>query len=308
MESMQKSIIVIGSSNTDMVVKSKRLPAPGETILGGTFGMFAGGKGANQAVAAVRLGGDVSFVGKRGQDIFGRNALEGLQKEGINTEHFSIHSGLPSGVALINIDDSGENCIVVASGANTALNAEDVLLADHLITNSSVLLLQLETSLETVQFAAMQGIAKGATIILNPAPAQPLPESLLQVISVITPNETEAGMLTGISINNISSAKDAAVALKKKGVQTIVITLGAEGVLIYHEDQFIKIDAEPVTAIDTTAAGDVFNGALAVGLAEGKSIEVAARYACLAASISVTRMGAQSSAPFKRELAHYVHH
>jgi ribokinase len=305
---MNRSIVIVGSSNTDMVVKSNRLPAPGETILGGTFGMFAGGKGANQSVAAARLGGAVRFVGKRGDDIFGRDAVEGLQKEGINTDHFTIHSTLPSGVALITIDDEGENCIVVASGANAALSTEDVLDATPFITESSILLLQLETPLETVQFAAMQANANGVTVILNPAPAQPLPESLLGIVSIITPNETEAEMLTGISIHNLSSAKEAAQALRKKGVQTIVITLGAEGVLIYHESEFTKIDAVPVVAIDTTAAGDVFNGALAVGLAAGKSIEEAARYACLAASISVTRMGAQASAPTKKELTDYVHH
>lgn len=303
---MNKTITIIGSSNTDMVVKAARLPAPGETILGGTFGTFPGGKGANQAVAAARLGGSIIFVGKRGADSFGTETEAQLRNEGIDTTHFTPHPYLPSGVALITINDGGENCIVVASGANAALTTDDVDAAANNIAQSSIVLLQLETPLATIQHAVSIAKLASVTVILNPAPAQYLPPSLLQGLTLITPNETEAEILTGIPITNIASAKKAAISLQEKGVQSIIITLGADGALLYHEGVFTKIDGVPVKAVDTTAAGDVFNGALAVGLAEGQSLEEAARIACRAAAISVTRMGAQSSAPTKNEL--YVHH
>lgn len=299
---MNKVITVIGSSNTDMVVKSSRLPAPGETIIGGEFGMYPGGKGANQAVAAARLGGNVHFVGKRGNDIFGTEASTLLQKEGIDTSHFTIDQHLPSGIALITVDDKGENCIVVASGANAAITPNDLEPVQPLIEQSHIVLLQLEIPIATIEQAAAIAAEKDVTIILNPAPAQSLPASLLQKVSIITPNETEAEILTGITITDIASAQQAAVALKDKGVQTVIITLGAEGALVYHQNEFIKVETTPVVAVDTTAAGDVFNGALAVALADGKSVEDAAKYACKAAAISVTRMGAQSSAPTKQEV------
>lgn len=303
---MNKTITVIGSSNTDMVVKAARLPAPGETILGGTFGTFPGGKGANQAVAAAKLGGSINFIGKRGADSFGTETEALLRNEGINTAHFTQHPTFPSGVALITINEEGENCIVVASGANAALTIDDIDAAANIIAQSSILLLQLETPLATIQHAVSIAKLAGVTVILNPAPAQHLPPSLLQGLTLITPNETEAEILTGIPITDIASAKKAAISLQQKGVQSIIITLGAEGALLYHENTFTKIDSMPVKAVDTTAAGDVFNGALAVGLAEGQSLEEAALTACRAAAISVTRMGAQSSAPTKNEL--YVHH
>jgi ribokinase len=299
---MNEIITVIGSSNTDMVVKSKRLPAPGETIIGGEFGMYPGGKGANQAVAAARLGGNVHFVGKRGNDIFGTQASSLLNDEGINTSYFSTDPDLPSGVALISVDEKGENCIVVASGANAAITPKDLEAVKPLIGKSSIVLLQLEIPIETVEYTATIASDRGVIIILNPAPAQTLSSSLLKKISIITPNETEAEILTGISITNISTAEQAAMALKERGVQTVIITLGADGALVYHQNQFTKVDTVPVVAIDTTAAGDVFNGALAVSLADGNTVEDAARYACKAAAISVTRMGAQSSAPTKNEV------
>lgn len=305
---MSHFITVIGSSNTDMVVKAARLPAPGETILGGTFGMFPGGKGANQAVAAARLGGKVFFVGKRGADVFGTEAASLLARDNIETSYFTTHPQLPSGVALITINEEAENCIVVASGANAALLPEDISEAKGIIAQSAIVLLQLETPLPTVEYAVNMAAQRGCTVILNPAPAQALPSSLLQNVSVITPNETEAEILTGICIDGIEAAKEAAIALHGKGVQTVIITLGADGALVYHENRFTKIEGVPVKAIDTTAAGDVFNGALTVGLAEGRPIEDAAHYACRAAALSVTRMGAQSSAPTKQEVNAYVHH
>ncbi len=305
---MNHTIIVVGSSNTDMVVKSARLPAPGETIIGGVFGMYPGGKGANQAVAAARLGGSVYFVGKRGNDIFGTEASSLLQKEGIDTTYFLTGPDHPSGVALITVDEKGENCIVVASGANGSLTPNDLKGIEPLMENSAVVLLQLEIPVETVEHVAALATEKNLLIILNPAPAQPLPASLLKKISIITPNETEAEILTGIHITGIETAEQAAIILHQQGIPTVIITLGSEGALIYHQNKFTKITSIPVIAVDTTAAGDVFNGALAVCLANGIPVEYAAKYACRAAAVSVTKMGAQSSAPTKKEIENYVHY
>lgn len=301
---MQKpSIIVIGSSNTDMVIKSPHLPMPGETILGGTFFMNAGGKGANQAVAAARLGGNVLFIAKVGDDIFGKKAIELFNKEGIDTIYVFTDDQHPSGVALINVDDHGENCIVVASGANAALNKEDLELAKDSIANASILLLQLETPISTVEYVAAFAKENGVRVVLNPAPAAQLSDELLQNINIITPNQHEAAMLTGTEVNNIDSAKHAAKVLNGKGVETVIITLGADGALLYYKDFFTLIEAPIVRAADTTAAGDVFNGALVVALSEEKSMKHAVEYACNAAAISVTRLGAQASAPYRNEVA-----
>lgn len=282
-------IVVIGSSNTDMVIRSSHLPAPGETILGGSFFMNAGGKGANQAVAASRLGGNVIFICKTGNDVFGRESVQRFQSEGIDTSYIVNDENHPSGVALITIDEKGENTIVVASGANAVLLPEDIYLPE-----ADFILLQLEIPLQTVEYIVKNTTAK---VILNPAPACHLPDELLSKVSIITPNETEAEKLTGIS-----NARKAAKALSGKGIETVIITLGSKGALLFHEGIFTDVPAIPVTVNDTTAAGDVFNGALAVALAEQKSMLEAVQFACKAAAISVTRHGAQSSAPYREEL------
>lgn len=301
---MQKSsIIVVGSSNTDMVIKSPHLPLPGETILGGTFFMNAGGKGANQAVAAARLGGDITFIAKVGDDIFGKQAIELFSKAGIDTTYVFTDAQHPSGVALINVDDKGENCIVVASGANAALFKEDLEIAKDKIANASIVLMQLETPIVTVEYVAAFAKEKGIQVVLNPAPAAGLSDELLQNINIITPNQHEAAMLTGTEVNDLDSAKHAAKILNGKGVETIIITLGAEGALLYYKDFFTLIETPKVKAVDTTAAGDVFNGALVVALSEGASMVHAVEYACNAAAISVTRLGAQASAPYRNEVA-----
>lgn len=297
------SIIVIGSSNTDMVIKSPHLPLPGETILGGTFFMNAGGKGANQAVAAARLGGDITFIAKVGDDIFGKQAIALFNKEGIDTTFVFTDAKHPSGVALINVDDKGENCIVVASGANAALFKEDLEIAKDKIANAFIVLMQLETPISTVEYVAAFAREKGIQVVLNPAPAAVLSDELLQSINIITPNQHEAAMLTGTEVTDLDSAKHAAKILNGKGVETIIITLGAEGALLYYKDFFTLIEAPVVKAADTTAAGDVFNGALVVALSEGMSMQHAVEYACNAASISVTRLGAQASAPYSIEVA-----
>ncbi len=295
-------IIVIGSSNTDMVIKTNRLPVPGETILGGTFMMNAGGKGANQAVAAVRLGGEVTFVTKTGNDIFGEKAMQQFINEGIDTKYSIKDPVNPSGVALINVDENGENCIVVAPGANGTLSKNEIIdkLFDHDL--SDLFLLQLEIPLDTVEYTAKRAAGKGYRVILNPAPASALSDEILRSLYLITPNETEAEILTGIRVHDVSSAEKAALKLNEKGVKNVVITMGATGAYILCGGISKLIPGNSVKAIDTTAAGDVFNGALTVALSEGKTIEDAVHFANKAASISVTRMGAQASAPFRKEI------
>jgi ribokinase len=294
---MQPFLLVVGSTNTDMVIKTEHLPAPGETILGGNFFMNAGGKGANQAVAARRLGANVIFIAKTGNDIFGKQSLQSFNEEGINTEYMCIDPDNPSGVALINIDNKGENCIAVASGANSTLSVDDLKDAETVIKTASFILMQLEIPLATVEYMAALAKSHGTKTILNPAPACKLPAELFRNIYIITPNKKEAEMLSGITINDKRSVKEAARVIKAKGVDTVIITLGAEGAFLYNDVSEEMVAAPEVTAVDTTAAGDVFNGALAVALSENASIKDAVKFACHAAALSVTKFGAQASAP-----------
>lgn len=296
------SILIVGSSNTDMVIKSDHLPAPGETILGGSFFMNPGGKGANQAVAAKRLGGNVTFIAKTGNDIFGEGAVQLFTGEGIHTEYMLTDPLHPSGVALITVDKNAENTIVVASGANAALFPADLGRATEAIEKAGLILMQLEIPMITVNYVAALAAANGCRVILNPAPACALPADLWPHISIITPNETEAEMLSGIRITHIESLRAAALAIRLKGVDTVIITLGAKGAFISTEDMEELIAAPIADAVDTTAAGDVFNGALAVALAEGRSLTEAVDFACKAAAISVTRLGAQAAAPYRHEV------
>ena len=295
-------IVVIGSSNTDMVIKCAHLPAPGETILGGNFFMNAGGKGANQAVAAARLNGDVTFIAKVGNDVFGKQSIELFNKENINTEYIFIDETNASGIALITVDDKGENCIAVAQGANGNLSVDDIKKAEQSLHDAAIILVQLEIPITTIEYVATFAKQHNKKLILNPAPACVLSNELLSKISIITPNEKEASMLTNVEVNDITSAQQAAKILFDKGIGAVIITLGEEGVLLYQRNIFSIIPSNKVTAIDTTAAGDVFNGALAVALSEQKNIEDAIAFANNAASISVTRLGAQASAPYRSEL------
>lgn len=301
-QTSRRQILVVGSSNTDMVIKAAHLPRPGETILGGTFFMNPGGKGANQAVAIARLGGPVTFICKTGSDIFGHQSQQLFEEEGINTSYVFSDSGNPSGVALITVDEKAENCIVVASGANANLLQSDLEKAEEAIERADLVLMQLEVPMETVCFVADIAWQKGKKVILNPAPAHPLPVDLLRHLYLITPNETEAEMITGVKITDESSAGEAARALSGMGVQHVIITLGSKGALIYSNGKAEMVPALKVEAVDTTAAGDVFNGALTVALSEGRSLKEAARFACKASAISVTRVGAQSSAPYRNEV------
>ena len=295
-------IIVIGSSNTDMVIKSKKLTIHGETILGGTFMINPGGKGANQAVAAARLGGNVTFVTKTGNDMFGDEAMQIFNNENIDTRYIIKDDKNPSGVALINVNENGENCIVVAPGSNGNLLMEDIPSKIFETAEGCFLLLQMEIPLTTVEYSAIKASENGIKVILNPAPALNISDNLLEHIWLITPNETEAEILTGISVRDITSAENAAASLQKKGVKNVIITIGATGAFIKSESFTGMVPGVKVKAVDTTAAGDVFNGALAVAISEGKELKEAVEFANKAASISVTRMGAQASAPYRSEV------
>lgn len=297
-----KKIIVVGSTNMDMVVKTSHIPVPGETVLGGSFFMNPGGKGANQAVAVARLGGEVSFISKVGNDIFGKQSSQLFEEEGISTGYLLSDAGEPSGVALITVDAHGENSIVVASGANANLHPKDLEAALNEIAGAGILLMQLEIPMETVSFAAKYAASLGIKVILNPAPMNTLTPELLQHVFIITPNSKEAEMLSGIPVNSIADARAAATLIAGKGVKNVVITMGAQGALILEDGRFEEVPARPVAAVDTTAAGDVFNGALAVALSEGKALTESVQFACQAAAISVTRLGAQSSIPHRNEL------
>lgn len=298
----KQQILVVGSTNTDMVIKAAHLPRPGETILGGTFFMNPGGKGANQAVAIARLGAPVTFICKTGTDIFGHQSQQLFEAEGINTSYVFSDPQNPSGVALISVDDKAENCIVVASGANANLTPEDLKKAEEAIDQCDIVLLQLEIPMETVEYVAKIASEKGKKVILNPAPAQPLSAELLSHLYLITPNETEAEMISGVKITDEASANEAAQVLSEKGVQNVIITLGSKGALVYSNGESEIVPAYKVNAIDTTAAGDVFNGALTVALSEGRDLKEASRFGCKASAISVTRSGAQSSAPYRNEV------
>ncbi len=296
------SVVVVGSSNTDMILRVAHVPRPGETLLGGEYSTAPGGKGANQAVAAARAGGRVAFVARLGRDLLGDAALAGFEKEGLGLAHVYRDAAQPSGVALIFVGADGENSIGVAGGANQRLSVRDIGRARGLITRARVLLLQLETPLETVQAAARIGRMAGVEVILNPAPACALPASLLRDVSMITPNETEATLLSGHKVDDPASAARAAQVLLRRGLRTVIVTLGAKGALVATSEGSRLIPGFQVKAVDTTAAGDVFNGALAVRLAEGRTLDEAVRFAHAAAALSVTRHGAQPSIPTRAKI------
>jgi len=299
---MKPRILVVGSSNTDMIARVPRIPRAGETILGGEFSTAAGGKGANQAVAAARAGGDVTFIARVGKDMFGERAVTGLALDHIKVRFIRRDPHQPSGVALIFVSESGENSIAVAPGANARLSPADVECARTEFTRAAVLLAQLETPLPTVRTAVDLAYRHGTLIILNPAPARKLPGDLLRQVGILTPNESEAALLTGIKVTGEASGVRAAAKIRAKGVRVVIITLGAKGALIVSQGGHALVPGFKVKPVDTTAAGDVFNGAFAVALAEGVELRSAVRFANAAAAISVTRMGAQPSAPTRKEI------
>ena len=298
-----KKIVVIGSTNTDMVISGKRLPVPGETISDGRFMMAPGGKGANQAVAVARLSakrGSCVFIAKVGDDLFGRDTARRMHSEGV-VARLVVDKAEPSGTALILVDSKGQNVISVALGANGTLSLKDVAPFRREIENASALVMQLETPVETVAWAAKVAHDARVSVILNPAPARKLPRTLYPLIDWITPNETEAELLTGVKVTDAASAAKATAALMKRGVGHVIITMGSKGV--YCGDCGKLFPCRRVKAVDCVAAGDTFNGAFAVALAEGKGCADAIDFAQKAAAISVTRPGAQPSIPYRKEIA-----
>lgn len=303
---MSNKIVVIGSSNTDMIIRMQRIPAPGETVIGGTFSTAPGGKGANQAVAAARAGGDVTFIARIGNDMFGQEALVGFINDNIDVTHVSTDPEAPSGVASIFVDANGQNSIAVASGANANLSPDDIARAQEDIKSADILVMQLETPIETITTAAKIAHDHGVKTILNPAPAQPLSDDLLKTISILTPNESEAQLLTGIQVKTDDDVKKAAESLLDRGFETVLITLGEKGVFMATADHTEMIPAFKVDPVDTTAAGDVFNGSLAVAIAEGKPLNDAILFANAAAALSVTKLGAQPSAPTRKDIDDFL--
>lgn len=298
----RRKIVVLGSTNTDMVIAGARIPVPGETVSGGKFLMNPGGKGANQAVAVARLSarrGVCTFVAKVGDDLFGRETAARLKREGI-AARLVVDPAEPSGTALIMVDAKGQNVISVALGANGTLVPADIAPFAADVAQAAVLLLQLETPVETVLAAAKAARAGGATVILNPAPARKLPRALYAQLDWITPNETEAEILTGVRVTDVASARRARDWFQARGVGHVLVTLGAKGVYCGDCDRIFP--SRRVKAVDCVAAGDTFNGAFAVALAEGRDCADAIAFAQKAAAISVTRPGAQSSIPFRREI------
>jgi ribokinase len=302
------NILVVGSVNMDLVVRIPRIPRPGETVLGGTFETFPGGKGANQAVAAARLGARVSMIGCVGEDAFGRELRTTLSGEGIDITHIRVDPKASTGVAFLQVDAEGQNNIAVASGANFSLTGEDVERAMKDIGEVDALLMPLETQIETIYAAARAASRQGAKVILNPAPARVLDKGLVDLVDVLVPNEYEAAQMTGVPLESEADIRRAADELLSLGLGSLLVTMGSQGTLLFesedHQGQLVP--AYPVDAVDTTAAGDCFVGALAVGICEGRSLLAAAQFASAAAALSVTRPGAQPSLPGREEVVGFM--
>ncbi|MGF1496566.1 MAG: ribokinase [Elainellaceae cyanobacterium] len=303
-------VIVFGSINMDLVVRTPRLPQPGETVVGNDFATVPGGKGANQAVAAARLGAPTDMVGCVGGDRFGTDLITGLKAAGVNCDRVRIDPSTSSGVAIIEVDAQAENHIVIVPGANAALDSADV---EHLASKLSILgpgpsylLLQLEVPLPAVVTAAQAAHSRGAKVILDPAPAQPLPEDLYSLIDILTPNQVEASQLVDFPVRRADDAAHAAQILQQRGVQTVIIKMGEAGAYGLDPAGDFWIRAFPVTAVDTVAAGDAFNGGLAAALAKGLSLRQAAREAAAVAALSVAQHGAQPSMPNAQMLRDFL--
>jgi ribokinase len=295
-------VIVTGSLNMDLIVQSPRIPAVGETILGHGFSTAPGGKGANQAVAAARLGAQVAMIGRLGDDSFAGELRSSLADSGVDLAYIRQDTEKPTGVALITVDDAGQNSIVVASGANFAVTPQDIEAAEEAFTGAQVLLLQLEIPLAAVQRAAELAHTHGVQVVLNPAPAQPLPEDLLVLVDYLVPNETEAALLTGLPVRDLAEARIAGKKLRETGFGTVLLTLGEKGTLLVDGDGSQHFEAFPVRAVDTTAAGDAFLGGFAAALSEGRPLAEAVRWGNAAGGLATTKMGAQPSLPWRESV------
>ncbi|PSW20668.1 ribokinase [Photobacterium sanctipauli] len=299
-------LVVLGSVNADHVLQVASFPRPGETLHGHSYAVIPGGKGANQAVAAARLGADIAFIAAVGDDSFGHNIRKDFEKDGMNIEAVMVEPNMPTGIAMIQVAATGENSIAISAEANGCLTPARIEPHHHLIENADTLLMQLETPIKTIEAAASVAKRAGTQVVLNPAPAQALSDDLLQLIDMITPNETEAELLTGIKVHDTTSAQQAADALHAKGIKLVMITLGSQGVWISENGKGKQVPGFRVEAKDTTGAGDTFNGALLTGLQEGRAIDEAIRFAHASAAISVTRVGAQTSIPHRREVERFL--
>jgi ribokinase len=300
------TVCVVGSANVDLTFRAARLPGTGETIAARSFAEGCGGKGANQAVMAARLGARVCLIGSVGADAFGRMLLDNLRTNGVDTDFVRIDPSRPTGVAAVVVDDEGRNCIVVADGANGALTPDDVRNAATSVRTASVLLCQLETPLETTLEAFRIARATGVRTVLNPAPARPLPEELLRLTDLCVPNETEATLLTGVATDTLDGAAAAARSLHRRGPRAVIVTLGSRGCLVDEGHGAEHFPARPVAAVDSTGAGDAFLGALASALASGAGLRDAVPIAAAAATLSVTRPGAQTSFPTRGEVDFFI--
>lgn len=294
-------ITVVGSLNMDLVVRTPRIPKPGETIIGTDFHLIPGGKGANQAVAAGKLEAEVYMIGRVGRDDFGQALLNNLGHVGVNTECITRDADTPSGIALITVEASGQNNIVLAPGANMRVTVEDLEAAEECIARSSMLLAPLETPVPAVQRAMELAKKHGVTTVLNPAPAQPLPEAVLRCADYLVPNETETNLLTGLPVETPEQYRAAARRLREMGVGTVILTLGSRGAYLSTPDGDELFPAYPIQPVDTTAAGDAFMGGFAVALAEGAALRRAVQRANAAGALSATRLGAQPSMPTRAE-------
>lgn len=299
---LMSKIVVIGSSNTDMIIRCDRLPVQGQIVAGGEFAMRAGGKGANQSIAIARMGGRVSFITKIGNDLFGKQSLELYKSEGISSDYVFSDPNHPSGIGLIMADSSGEKYISIAQGAIRDLSIENIDQARPAIERAEILLMELEIPSETANYVMEIASENNVTVILNPSPIQMISPDLLRRVRIIIPNKTEASLLTGILVNDWESARQAADSIHEKGIETVIITLGSKGVLVRDKDAYYEIPAEKVETVDTTAAGDTFCGVFCVGLSEGMDVVDAARLANRAAAISVTRPGSQDAIPYRAEV------
>ena len=310
---MGAKIAIVGSLNMDLVVRAPHMPIPGETVIGSDFRTIPGGKGANQAVAAARLGAEVTMIGRVGDDDFGRAQLRNLGELGIDTTHVIVDPEAATGIALITLDASGQNSIVLAPGANMRLTKEDINAARGAIVQSDVLVLQLESPLEVVTYAIdiVGGVsdtdrAEEVKVILNPAPARPIPKETLAKLDYLIPNESETALLTGIEVTDLDGAKGAAERLREEGVGTVILTLGARGAFLASAEESVHVPGYKVEVVDTTAAGDAFVGGLAVALAQGQNLAEAVRYANAAGALAVTRLGAQPSLPTRQEVEEFM--
>jgi ribokinase len=305
---IMNKLVVLGSVNADHVLQVPSFPRPGETLHGSGYAVIPGGKGANQAVAAARLGADVAFIACVGDDSFGVNIREAFKEDGMNVDAVMIEKNTPTGIAMIQVSATGENSICISGEANNHLTPARIKPVSYIISSAEILLMQLETPIATVQAAAETAKLAGTLVVLNPAPAQPLTDKLLKLVDIITPNETEAEQLTGIPVKDMASAQQAAEKLHNKGIKIVMVTLGSEGVWLSQAGNGQQIKGFAVTAVDTTAAGDTFNGALLTRLLEKATMEESIRFAHAAAAITVTGKGAQTSIPYRQAVEQFLAH